>query len=285
MTVTVRTAAERDVATCGRICYEAFRNIAERHAFPPDMPSPEAGVELVGALVAHPAIHGLVAEIDGRVVGSNFLWELSPIAGVGPITIDPSVQNGGAGRALMEGVLARAHERRAPGVRLVKAAYHARSLSLYAKLGFDVREPLAAVQGTPPGSRVPGCDVRAATGADLDACEALHRAIHGFERTGELRDAVAQGTAQVVLRGGALTGYTTGVGFFGYSVARTDEDLQALIAAAPSYPGPGFLVPMRNTALLRWCLGNGLRVVQPMTLMSVGLYNEPRGAFLPSVIY
>jgi hypothetical protein len=30
---------------------------------------------------------------------------------------------------------------------------------------------------------------------------------------------------------------------------------------------------------------NGLRVVQPMTLMSTGLYNEPAGAFLPSVIY
>jgi hypothetical protein len=28
-----------------------------------------------------------------------------------------------------------------------------------------------------------------------------------------------------------------------------------------------------------------LRVVQPMTLMSVGLYNEPRGAFMPSVLY
>ena len=29
----------------------------------------------------------------------------------------------------------------------------------------------------------------------------------------------------------------------------------------------------------------GLRVVQPMTLMSMGLYNEPKGAFLPSVLY
>jgi len=37
--------------------------------------------------------------------------------------------------------------------------------------------------------------------------------------------------------------------------------------------------------LFRWCLDNGLRVVEPMTLMSVGLYNEPVGAFLPSVLY
>jgi hypothetical protein len=37
--------------------------------------------------------------------------------------------------------------------------------------------------------------------------------------------------------------------------------------------------------LFRWCLDNGLRVVEPMTLMSVGLYNEPVGAFFPSVLY
>ena len=37
--------------------------------------------------------------------------------------------------------------------------------------------------------------------------------------------------------------------------------------------------------LLRWCLGNGLRVIQPMTLMSVGLYNDPSGVWLPSVLF
>jgi hypothetical protein len=44
-------------------------------------------------------------------------------------------------------------------------------------------------------------------------------------------------------------------------------------------------VPARNGALLRWCLAHGLRVVQPMTLMSLGLYGEPSGSFLPSVLY
>jgi hypothetical protein len=44
-------------------------------------------------------------------------------------------------------------------------------------------------------------------------------------------------------------------------------------------------VPSRNSALLRWCLANGLRIAQPMTLMATGLYNEPEGAWLPSVFY
>ena len=34
-----------------------------------------------------------------------------------------------------------------------------------------------------------------------------------------------------------------------------------------------------------WCLDHGLRVVQLMTLMTMGLYNEPGGAYLPSVLY
>ena len=54
---------------------------------------------------------------------------------------------------------------------------------------------------------------------------------------------------------------------------------------AETISGPGFLVPVRNTELLRWCLEHGAQIVQPMTLMSVGDYHDPQGAFLPSVLY
>ncbi len=61
--------------------------------------------------------------------------------------------------------------------------------------------------------------------------------------------------------------------------------MKALIASAEEVGGPGILVPLRNAELFRWCLENGLRVFQPMTLMTIGMYNEPRGAYLPSVLY
>ena len=61
--------------------------------------------------------------------------------------------------------------------------------------------------------------------------------------------------------------------------------MKALIAAAPAFAGPGFLLPARNAELFRWCLEKKLRVVRPMTLMSLGLYNEPAGTFLPSILY
>jgi hypothetical protein len=89
----------------------------------------------------------------------------------------------------------------------------------------------------------------------------------------------------VVEYAGRITGYATMIGFFGHAVAEGNDDLKALIGAAPAFPGPGFLLPTRNSHMLRWCLAHGLRVVQPMTLMSTGLYNEPAGAWLPSILY
>src|SRR6185437_2878497 len=223
--------------------------------------------------------------MDGKIIGSNFLDERNPVSGVGPITIDPAVQNDGAGRALMEAVMSRSQERGFPGIRLVQAGYHNRSLALYLKLGFQPREQLALVQGRAIGKVSPGYSVRGAAPNDLSACKDLSVRVHGHDRSGELSDAIAQGTARVAERSGRVTGYSTSIGFGGHAVAETNDDLEALIGSAESFVGPGFLVPTRNAALLRWCLGEGLRIAQTMTLMAIGLYNEPQGAWLPSVIY
>jgi hypothetical protein len=109
--------------------------------------------------------------------------------------------------------------------------------------------------------------------------------VHGHDRGGEVADAIREGAARVVERAGSVTGYTTGLAFFGHSVGESNLDLQALIASADSFGGPGILVPTRNAPLFRWCLEAGLRVTQPMTLMSMGLYNEPKGAWLSSILF
>ena len=281
----LRPASSSDAAPAGRICYSAFKTIAEQHAFPPDFPTPEVATDLLGYLLTRPDVHGVVAELDGRVVGSNFVWEDDAVAGIGPITVEPQAQNGRVGRKLMEAVLERARERGIPSVRLVQAAYHSRSLSLYTRLGFDVREPLSLLQGPPLGKRIEGRVVRAGTAADFDAANRLCRIVHGHARANELRPALEQGTFAIVETAGRFTGYTTGIGFFGHAVGESTEDLQALIGAATSFAGPGFLLPTRNAALMRWCLDQGLRIVQPMTLMTMGPYEQPKGAFLPSILY
>jgi GNAT superfamily N-acetyltransferase len=285
MKLKLRPGTAGDAEAGGLICYQAFQSIAEQHNFPPDFPTPSVAISLLSHLLARKDVYAVVAEADGRVVGSNFLWENATIAGVGPITIDPTAQNLSVGKRLMEAVLQRAEERRFAGVRLVQAAYHNRSLSLYTKLGFDTREPLTNLQGAPLNVTIPGYVVRAARESDCAEANQLARKIHGFDRGAELRDAIKAGTATVVEREGRITGYATTIGFFGHAVGENNEDLKALIGAAPNFAGPGLLLPTRNGELLRWCLHKGLRVVQPMTLMSLGLYNEPRGAFLPSILF
>jgi hypothetical protein len=73
------------------------------------------------------------------------------------------------------------------------------------------------------------------------------------------------------VRDGQITGYATEIGFFAHSVARSNADLIALIAAAPTIAGPGFILSTRNYEVLAWCLANGLQLIQPMTLMTTGL--------------
>jgi predicted N-acetyltransferase YhbS len=283
--VTIRTATAEDGPACGRICYDAFSTINAAHGFPCDFPGPEASIKVLSMMFSTLGFYCVVAESHGRIIGSNILVEQAVIQGVGPITIDPKSQNLGVGRRLMQVAMDRATQNGAAGVRLVQAAFHNRSLSLYVSLGFDVREPLSCLQGRTRERSIPGCVVRPAQPADEVACNALSRRVHGFDRGAELAQAIRQGTARVVERGSRVTGYTTNLGFFGHSTAETNVDMQSLLASAESFAGPGILVPSRNNALLRWCLANGLHVVQPMTLMSTGLYNDPAGAWLPSIVF
>jgi predicted N-acetyltransferase YhbS len=285
MDLTLRCGVPADSTECGRICFEAFKSIAERHNFPPDFPSRDVASGLMALLIAHPHFYSIVAELEGRIVGSNFLDERSKVGGVGPITVDPSAQTRGIGRRLMENVLARSRERGLEGVRLVQAGYNNQSLCLYTKLGFRTREPLSLVTGSPSRVRLSGYKVRSASKEDIDACNWLCRTVHGHDRAGELEDAVREKTALIVERLGRVTGYATSIGFFSYAVSETNEDMMALIGAAESITGPGILVPTRNHALFTWCLKNGLQLNQQMTLMSIGMYCEPAGVYMPSVIY
>jgi GNAT superfamily N-acetyltransferase len=285
MEVTLRTGRPEDAKSCGKICFDAFKFINEAYRFPLDIPNPDIAIGLLTWMLGHPGFYVVVAELNGKIIGSNVLDERNPIAGVGPITVDPTVQNKNVGRRLMEAVHQRVQEKKFAGVRLCQAAFHNRSLSLYTKLGYNVREPLACISGPVLNQKIPGSDVRPAIPADLTACNQLCARIHGYDRGGELSDAIKQGTATVVVRQGRITGYATIIGFFGHAVGETNDDLKALIATAPAIAGPGFLLPTRNGELFRWCLASGLRVTQPMTLMSRGEYKEPAGAFLPSITY
>jgi GNAT superfamily N-acetyltransferase len=276
-----------DAEACGRIIFEAFKGIADQHGFPWDFPSVEAGTQLAATFIAAPSIYAVVAELDGRVVGSNFMAEGDPIRGIGPITVDPSVQGSGVGRRLMEAALERAGD--AMGVRLAQDAFNARSMALYASLGFDVREPLLLIRGTPRSGPDLGVSVRPMTAADVDACIDLCTSVHGISRSHELQEALRVFTPFVVEREGRITGYLSAATFWlmNHGVAETELDMRALLAGAGALSAEplSLLLPTRQANLFRWCLHQGMQAIKPMTLMTMGHYQEPRGCYFPSVLY
>jgi GNAT superfamily N-acetyltransferase len=285
--VTLREVKPEDVEQCARICFEAFGRIDDHHRFPPDFPSVEFAEGMIQAFVgSSPSTWGVVAEVDGRIVGSNFLHEGDPIAGVGPISVDPDHQGGGVGRKLMEAVIERG--KGAPGTRLLQDSFNMLSLSLYASLGFEEREPVVVMSGKPTSGPAEEIEVRPLREADLEESEALCKKVHGFERTNELRGAMHAFAPFVALRDGRVSAYATTLTFWpmAHGVAETDEDMQALlrgVAAAGDDP-LAILVPLRSD-LFHWCLAEGLRSLKPMNLMTLGSYQEPRGSWFPSVLY
>jgi len=282
----IRPIRPEDVEACARAAYSAHSAVAKAHNVPCEHPSLEFSLGMVGNKVKDPNAAGFVADCGGQVVGSIFLntFPETPVAAIGPLTVDPAAEGSAAGHGLMQAALDEARDRHIEQVRLVQSPSHLRSLALYLKVGFEAREPLVLMSGTPSRQAIAEGAVRPATVDDIPACNDLCVKAHGFARGFELRSAIAQKNGRVVERGDHVSGYSTGLGFLGHAVGETTEDLKMLIAAAPAVMGPGFFVPVRNGELLRWLFGD-FRASWPATLMTYGRYKEVTGAFMPSIAF
>lgn len=285
--IEIREATPDDTGAVARIMYEAFRRFHESRGFAPDFPDLETATGLAASQIDDPTTYAIVATSGGRIVGSNFVTEGDPIRGVGPISVDPDFQDAGVGRLLMQAVLKRGAKAR--GVRLLQDAFNTKSMALYASLGFRVREPMAVMTGRPRDRLTADLRVRPMTPSDLIASDNLARRVHGYSRASETRAALARGTPVVLERGGRVVAYMTmpNLWLLNHAVAETQADLMGLIlgAGAASAEPIGFLAPIRNAEFFRWSLGQGFAVVKPMTLMTRGEYIDPRGGWIPSVLY
>jgi GNAT superfamily N-acetyltransferase len=277
MDIRIRPLAPEDLNACGRIQYEAFKEVSDRHRFPAPFPSVRAAVRVIQTYFRQPSQLYLVAEVEGRPAGACVMDREGTIRGVRSIAVDPERQGTGVGRRLVEGVLERCRD--AAGVRLTQDAFNLVSMSLYASLGFEVREPVVKMEGRLRGRAPAGGKVGLLKSRDVEACQELCLRVHGIERNLELIDGLEFGTALAVRRDGRVTGYASAVSPAGHGLAETLEDLELLISHAQSKTREplSLLIPIRQAGLFRWCLEQGLKAVKPMTLMARGLYQEPRG--------
>jgi len=54
--VVIRRATLADAEVCGRICFEAFGALAEKHNFPNDFPAPEIPAHVLSTIVFAPIV-------------------------------------------------------------------------------------------------------------------------------------------------------------------------------------------------------------------------------------
>ncbi|MEG4198794.1 GNAT family N-acetyltransferase [Microcoleus sp. Pol12A5] len=286
MNVVIRRAQPSDIDVCAGITYEAFKDIADRHQFPTDFPTLEFSTEIIGLLIESPVFFGIVAERSGAVVGCGFMDERSPIRGIGPVSVDRTFQGRGTGREIMKALLERGQD--AVGIRLVQESFNMASLSLYASLGFEVKEPFVLMEGKFRSQPQHGFEVRPMASEDVEECAALCEKLCGCDRTSEIEDALNYFSPFVACQQGRIVAYTCAVSALGHSIAQTEADMQALLLGAAAYsPGEllAFHLPLRYASLFRWCLKEGLRALKPMAVMAVGEYRPPEGCCFPSFVY
>ncbi len=275
------------VSELGRIAYEAFKDISDRHHFPPDVTSAAVWRMIIGEHVMREDYYGVTALWDGQPAGSNFLLISDEVGGLGPITVEVPLQGNSIGRVLMKDVVDHARDSGIERVRLLQDSFNMTSLALYASLGFDVKEPCALLQAAPGDTG--DNSIRRVTEGDLPAIDELSARIYRVSRRNEVAALLAGGPFVPFLResaNGRIVGYFT----LGYQhgVAETEDDMVALVRETARQAQDGFdrfLCPLTEGSLYRKLLAAGCRNVKVMNLMALGPYEPPDGIWMPSVLY
>lgn len=286
MPITLVTATPEHLADLARICHLAFDTLHQRHAVHRDVPSEDVGHLIIGGVLHRPDYAGVVALDGDRILGSNFLLFADDVCGVGPITVDPTVQTRGVGRLLMQWVIDEARRRRGPTphLRLYQEALNTTSLSLYASLGFRWRDAAALMHPKPAPADDP--TIRPLTADDLPHVARLSTRHHGFTRANDAASLLAMNLpAFVRTRDGRVVGYQFAT-LFGHAAAETDADLLALAAhTARNVPPPMavVIIPMSQRSLFSAALSAGFRVAKVLNSMTLDTYAPSPGPSFPSI--
>ncbi len=233
MSVRIRPIVEADVEIIGKIGFKAHNAVSSAHGYPSEQPSEEYAIGLLRMLLDNPNSYGILAEKETQILGSIFLHKFppSPLAAIGPLTVDPDAEGGRVGGILMNAAVSYARSQNYDQIRLVQSPSHIRSFVLYTKSGFTLREPLFLMQGNVSNKNFDIKDLelhKVETDIDVLECNKLCIQVHGFTREGELRQAMSQGVAIEIEKEGEIQGYSAGMGLFGHSIASSNDVLKVL---------------------------------------------------------
>ena len=229
---------------------------------------------------------GLVAERDGRVVGTGLRWRWGPRhATIGLVVVSPACQGRRIGHRLMSSLL--------KGLDDCSVLLHATAdgRGLYERLGFvrtgEIRQHQGTAQPTPLIALGAGWRLRPATESDLPALCALDAAARGMPRQALIEELFGQADATVVLdHDGSACGFAMlrrfGRGHaIGPVVAPDAEGAMALIAHLSGLNAGRFtrIDIDFDSSLSEWLESLGLlRVDAPTTMLRGPALELPPGA-------
>lgn len=271
-------------------CVAAFNEFNDQHLLPQGTPSDAASARVMyGDLLKSDRAHVIAALQDGDVVGSAWLRLEDDVAAFEDVNTSPAKQGNGIARAIMTSGLEAAKRLGYERIRLTQSAHNSAALSLYASLGFDVKETFAEMKAT-PGQRPDAKSasfVRPMTEDDLPAVEQLSKRLYKLNRRGDVAAALAKGgPGLVAIRGGVLAGYLTLSGNAHGSSENEEDGLTLISEAARLYPGKAvFCCPLSFHSLYRKALLGGYKTLEVHNLMAYGPYERPDGVWMPSSTY
>ena len=271
-------------------CVAAFDEFNTQHLLPKGTPRDvESARTMYSRLLVSERAHIIVALQGGEVVGSTWLRLEDDVAVFEHVNTAPAKQGKGVARALMTHGIEAAKSLGYEKIRLTQSAHNSTALSLYASLGFEVKETFAEMKAGPgmaTGAQVID-SVRPMTSADLPAVELLSRKLYKLNRRGDVAAVLAGGGPALALAAnGKVEGYLTLSGS-AHGMAENEDDAYALISeAARLYPDKAiFGCPLSFHGMFRRALKSGYRTREIHNLMAYGPYERPDGVWMPSSSY
>lgn len=201
--VRVRRMSKSDHADAARILRLAFETsfgLADPLAFHRDG-------DYVRSRWAAAPDSALTAELDHRVVGSNFATQWGTVGYFGPLTVAPSEWNRGIGRRLLESTMEIMSSWSLTHAGLFTLGHSSEQIAFYQQFGFQPRF-LIAMLSAPAPAATPTANAAGWTTFSSDPdkarrladCAALTDAIYpGLDVTREVRSCDAQGLGDTVL--------------------------------------------------------------------------------------
>lgn len=256
-----------------------------------------------------------VAIWNGKVIGVCFLSQKEDdhLRAISLLAVDPEHQNKKIGKNLLLFAIKMAQEEGAIQIRLVVNAHSISSFSLYARVGFEVVEPMCLLRLTKETKLTPilvkeTWNIRRFQKSDSEMCKSLFKKVVGFNRISNLEyfhnsfvDTGYPLYCPWVLEDLAdlkIKAFVSGFTWDNYSVAENQEYWKYLILSVFhnllsedikfEKEDPQIMIPiLSQSECFRWCLQVlNLKIVKNEILMAIGNDNrQVCGIYMGGVEY